>query len=245
MLLINLFFLGLLSISLGSPVESQEPLTLFGDPRTSTLGGADGPFGVGWVDPRIRGGRMLDFVTKKVGEPLNVIISGQSDPYILTKDGFLDYAKSLGFSHECLGLHYGQLHTANLGDGDGRKDEQLLLREYFFKNGAGWGTCWESLAGGNHFRAWKQNGTQANSGAWFLAASKEHPSSKNHLIIDDGYNIGRDTIVTAATAGTWWKGMWWKAELEWQEGLLEVGKEGVNHGIEQDGRVAILIVKRL
>lgn len=32
----------------------------------------------------------------------------------------------------------------------------------------------ESLdAGGNHFRAYRQNGTEANSGAWFLAASKE------------------------------------------------------------------------
>jgi len=27
--------------------------------------------------------------------------------------------------------------------------------------------------GGNHFRAYKQNGTEANSGAWFLAVSKE------------------------------------------------------------------------
>ena len=30
------------------------------------------------------------------------------------------------------------------------------------------GTCWESIRGGHHFRAWRQNGTEANSGAWFL-----------------------------------------------------------------------------
>lgn len=48
-----------------------------------------------------------------------------------------------------------------------------------------------------------------------------------------------------AVDGGYWKGMWWKAEVEWREGLLKPGKEGVNHGIEQDGRVAILTVKRL
>ena len=35
------------------------------------------------------------------------------------------------------------------------------------------GSCLESVIGGNHFRAWKQNGTGAANGAWFLAASKE------------------------------------------------------------------------
>ncbi|KAG6919257.1 hypothetical protein DXG01_008053 [Tephrocybe rancida] len=75
-------------------------------------------------------------------------------------------SRSIGFSEECLGLHIGALHAADLGDGDGRKLEQYLARQYYFPI---WGTCWESLAGGNHFRAWKQNGTVANSGAWFLA----------------------------------------------------------------------------
>lgn len=42
--------------------------------------------------------------------------------------------------------------------------------------------------GGNHFRAYKQNGTEANSGAWFLAVSKEvvriHPlSSLIHRVL--------------------------------------------------------------
>jgi hypothetical protein len=90
--------------------------------------------------------------------------------------------RSIGYSEECLGLHYGQLHLANLGDGDDRKVEQFLARQYYFPI---WGTCWESLAGrsyscfsatsqwlmhqgGHHFRAWKQNGTLANSGAWFI-----------------------------------------------------------------------------
>ncbi|KAF8651926.1 hypothetical protein AX16_004571 [Volvariella volvacea WC 439] len=96
------------------------------------------------------------------------------------------YAKSLGYSEECLGLHYGDLHTADLGDGDGRKVEQFLARQHF----PVWGTCWESLAGGHHFRAWKQNGTIANSGAWFIGASKEKDSTKRHTIVPDGYNLG-------------------------------------------------------
>ncbi|KAF9481149.1 hypothetical protein BDN70DRAFT_876771 [Pholiota conissans] len=197
---------------------------------------------VGWFDPRANGGRLLDYTTKKYGEPLNVIISGSSDPYVLTDEGFHDYAKSLGYSEECLGMHSGHLHDANLGDGNGRTTELFLARQYYFPI---WGTCWESLAGGQHFRAWKQNGTMANSGAWFIGASKEHDSSRNHAIVPDGYNLGRDWFVDRAIEGRRWKSMWWKADLAWRNDLLEEGRKGVNHGIAQDGRVAILTVHRL
>ncbi|KAI0647858.1 hypothetical protein C8Q79DRAFT_952263 [Trametes meyenii] len=197
---------------------------------------------VGWVDPRLNGGRLIDYVTKKVGEPLNVIISSLSDPFILTESGLHTYVKSIGFSEECLGLHYGQIHDADLGDGLGRKPEQFLGRQHYFPI---MGTCWESVRGGHHFRAWKQNGTDANSGAWFLGASEEMDSSKNHMIVEDGYNRGRDYIVDQVTQVTHWKGMWWKGEVEWREGLLERGERGINHGIEQDGRVAILTITRL
>jgi hypothetical protein len=127
-----------------------------------------------------------------------VIISGLSDPYILTPRGLLHYAQTLGFSSECLGLHIGYLHIANLGDSinskgskgqttlaedddeddgpflnvGGNRTEQLLVRQNFDWPLYGWpdyGTCWESLVGGNHFRAWKQDGAGARTGAWFLA----------------------------------------------------------------------------
>lgn len=80
------------------------------------------------------------------------------------------------------------------------------------------------------------------------------------MISKDGYNLGRDWLVEKALMGGRWKGFWWKAEVEWREGLLNPGKEGgrwfssihadadgivgVNHGIAQDGRVAILTVNR-
>jgi hypothetical protein len=195
---------------------------------------------VPWIDPRINGGRFLDYTTPKFGEPLNVIISAASDPFVLTDSGLHHYAKSIGFSEECLGVHIGQLHDANLGDGDGRKPEQFLARQHYFPI---WGTCWESVIGGHHFRAWKQNGTQANSGAWFLGVSKEENSGKHHDIVPNGYNIGRDWLVNRAVTGSRWNGRVWKADVEWREGLLIPGKEGVNHGIEQDGRVAVLTVR--
>jgi len=195
----------------------------------------------GWYDPRLNGGRFLDYTTPKYGEPLNVIISGLSDPYVLTDRGLHEYAKSIGYSEECLGLHYGDEHAADLGDGDGQKFQQYLARQYYFPV---WGTCWESLAGGHHFRAWKQNGTQANSGAWFLGASKEQDSSKNHKIVPNGYNLGRDWLVDRAISGSHRKGKWWKASVEWRTDLLSPGHEGINHGIAQDGRIAILVVER-
>ena len=43
-----------------------------------------------------------------------------------------------------MGLHYGTIHRADLGDGDGKKDEQFLARQYYFPV---LGTCWESVAG--------------------------------------------------------------------------------------------------
>ncbi|KAH7885402.1 hypothetical protein F5I97DRAFT_1885046 [Phlebopus sp. FC_14] len=197
---------------------------------------------IGWADPRILGGQFIDFTTPRDGEPLNVIISNLSDPFILTEEGFRMYYKSIGFSEECLGLHYGHIHQADLGDGDGRKPEHILARQHYFP---GWGTCWESLVGGNHFRAWKQNGSEADTSAWFIGASKEEDSSKNHMIVPDGYNIGRDLLVESAISGSRWKGMAWRADVEWREGLLKPGHDGINHAIAQDGRVAILTVHRL
>ncbi|KDQ62692.1 hypothetical protein JAAARDRAFT_121300 [Jaapia argillacea MUCL 33604] len=218
-------------------MEAGEPQAIF--QQVSSTSASDWEL-QGWHDPRLNGGRFLDFTTKTHGEPLNVIISGLSDPFILTEFGFHQYAKSIGFSEECMGLHYGNIHEADLGDGDGRKQEMFLARQYYFPV---WGTCWESVAGGQHFRAWKQNGTHANSGAWFIGASKEEHSGKHHTITADGYNLGRDYLVERATAGSHWKSNWWVADLEWKEGLLEPGNDGVNHGIDQDGRVAILTVR--
>lgn len=158
-----------------------------------------------------------------------------------------------------LGLHVGNIHLADLGDGDNRKPEEFLARQYYFPI---WGTCWESLYGGHHFRAWHQNGTLAPAGAWFLGVSKEENTNKHHTISKDGYNVGRDWLVDKALKGNKWKGIWWQAELEWVEGLLEPGRDGklncfsllttllmsitsgINHHIAQDGRVAVLTVNR-
>ncbi|KAJ7701451.1 hypothetical protein B0H17DRAFT_1045463 [Mycena rosella] len=229
----------------------------------------------GWIDPRIGGGRLLDYTTKTRGEPLNVIIAGTSDPFVLTDEGFAVYVQSIGYAKECMGLHRGHIHLANLGDGDRRKPEAFLFRQHYRM--PGWGTCWESLAGGHHFRAWHQNGTKGDSGAWFLGVSKEEDSSRQHTISANGYNLGRDWLVEQALAGSelwvpqgvlsaetaahlhpgnpqpegWpWPGtggerLQWRAEVVWRAGLLEPGRQGVNHNIAQDGRVAILTVFRV
>jgi len=65
------------------------------------------------------------------------------------------------------GLHSGDAQTANLGDGNGPLPEIKVIRQNF--NAPILGTGIESLIGGNHFRYWRQNGPQANTGALFLA----------------------------------------------------------------------------
>ena len=141
----------------------------------------------------------------------------------------------------------GNVHEADLGDGNGRTAEMYLARQAYFPI---WGTCWESLAGGHHFRAWRQNGTHADSGAWFIGyvsllsslpgffcfnserngdrASKEEHSQKRHKIVQNGYNLGRDWFVERALAGSHQKGhnVWWTAEVEWRTELLEPGSKG-------------------
>ncbi|EJD38893.1 hypothetical protein AURDEDRAFT_116326 [Auricularia subglabra TFB-10046 SS5] len=200
------------------------------------------PLPTAWIDPRLDGGQMLDSVFYwRIGEPLNVIISGQSDREILTESGFVDYARSIGFSDECLGLHMGMRHQANLGDGLGWREEQLLERQTFRTSLEIplWGTtCWESLAGGNHFRAWRQDTT----GAWFLAASEEMSGRARHMIVEDGYNRGRDSLVAKALSSS--RHSPWVAEVAWIQGLLEPGAEGINHKIPQDGLVALLTVTK-
>jgi len=81
-----------------------------------------------------------------MGEPLNAIVSGNSDPRVLVNaevdGGLLNYFmfvtflagsflseglcdllvsmfRSFGFSGECLGQHSGSDQAANLGDGNG------------------------------------------------------------------------------------------------------------------------------
>jgi hypothetical protein len=88
-------------------------------------------------------------------------------------------------------------------------------------------------------------------------------STRHHDIVPNGYNVGRDWLVKRAITGSNWQGLLWKADVEWREGLLNPGNQGfsdcltvgtpyssfvvlgVNHGISQDGRVAILTVHSL
>lgn len=71
------------------------------------------------------------------------------------------------------------------------KNKRVLWIDNYLPSSYIFGTCIESLKGGNHIRAWQQQGT----GAWFFAASKEENVTKHHMIVPNGYNIGRDDLV--------------------------------------------------
>jgi len=184
---------------------------------------------------------MLDDAGTGLGEPLNVIISGLSDPRVLTDDGFLSWARSVKISTECLGLHLGGPQSANLGDGNGAVNQTVEMRYDY--NNAQLGTCLESLAGGNHLRVFRQNGTQADSGALFLAVSEEEDESEGHTIKPNGYDLGRDELVSSATsAQTSYGGVTYSATQQTVSGLLQPGSSGINHGISIDGNVIVLTI---
>ncbi|KAG2119747.1 uncharacterized protein F5147DRAFT_120786 [Suillus discolor] len=196
--------------------------------------------GVDYYDPTGRGGSMLINAGDGYGEPMNVIISGLSSPAVLTLDGAINFARAIGFSKECFGLHLGGYMPANLGDGNGWVNQTIELRQDY--GNAGGGTCLESLVGGNHFRIFVQNGTAADSGALFLAVSREEPVSKHHDIVPNGYNIGRDQLVSAAIGQTRYHGVKYHTIAQNITGLLEAGTDGINHGIAQDGIITLLTV---
>lgn len=192
-----------------------------------------------FYDPRIRGGSQIN-KSGNGGEPLNVIVSGLSSPHVLTARGFLNYARAIGLSKECLGLHKGTAEPANLGDGNGWVNEREVIREHY--NIPIVGTCIESLVGGNHFRTYRQNGSLANSGALFLAVSQEESLAQSHNIVPNGYNIGRDKLVKSAVGRRTFLGVTYNTTVEEITGLLQPGAEGINHGIAQDGVVKLLTV---
>ncbi|PFH51981.1 hypothetical protein AMATHDRAFT_2470 [Amanita thiersii Skay4041] len=170
----------------------------------------------------------------------SVIISGLSSAAVLTNNGILTYARAIGFSSECLGIHIGDPQSADLGDGHGSVNQTMELRQDYGDPDAG--TCLESLIGGNHFRVFRQDGPTANSGALFLAVSQEEPATKNHDIVPDGYNIGRDKLVAGAIGDSSFDGVKYHTTAENLTGLLAPGADGINHGIAQDGITALLTV---
>ncbi|CAK5271506.1 unnamed protein product [Mycena citricolor] len=215
-------------------------LPMLGLHATSSSDPAAQSLGVAFFDPGLNGGSMLDNAGTGGGEPLNVIVSGLSTPQVLTDAGFLRYAQAIGFSFECLGFHLGAPQSANLGDGNGWVNQTMELRYDFGNDDIG--TCLESLVGGNHFRMFRQNGTAAASGALFLAVSQEEDVTEGHTIIPDGYNLGRDVLVSSAVGLNTHDGVTYSTVARNISGLLPAGSTGVNHGIATDGVTVLLTV---
>jgi len=55
---------------------------------------------------------------------MQVIISGKSSIEALTKDGFLSYARVVGYSSECLEQHAGRKQRV-IGDGNNWLDQRV------------------------------------------------------------------------------------------------------------------------
>ncbi|GHJ86910.1 hypothetical protein NliqN6_3312 [Naganishia liquefaciens] len=225
----------------------------------------------GFDDPRVNGGYMLTIAQNTnppgLGEPLNTILSADSDARVLAlnsdEGGFLNYMLSTSLGEECLGQHYGDYQMANLGDGQGNVTEMEVLRWNY--GDIYIGTCRETFNGGLHLRYWRQN----NTGAYFMAVSEELDLAANHLIAPNGYNLGRDHMVgnltdqqsviptlnltnTSTYSGSSsWANYTYETSVKYISGLLQNSSEGVNHPDSVavngrpaiDGLVAVLTVK--
>ena len=149
-------------------LAAQASLSLAGPQISLSLAGPLCKYAVDYYNVTAGGGSMLDNAGSGVGEPLNVIISGLSSTDVLTDDGIINYARSIGLwvhppgfypqflnyrssSTECFGIHLGDPQSANLGDGNGWVNQTIELRSDYGDADAG--TCLESLIGGNHFRS--------------------------------------------------------------------------------------------
>ncbi|GAA6051713.1 hypothetical protein JCM3770_002696 [Rhodotorula araucariae] len=220
----------------------------------------------GYFNPTSNGGqwltRAMDTYPEGLGEPVNIVVSAKSDALLLEPDGFYDWSLSINFGSylldssqnkgryagQCLGQAGGNPQAANLGDGNGFLNQTELYRENF--GDVTYGTCKESADGGFHYRIWRQNGTEANSGAWFLAASEEQDLSKSHDITPNGYDVGRNEVVRRAivAGGTTSPvtNRTYEATAEPVSGpgyYGNVSTSEINHGVPTDGIVAILTVR--
>lgn len=227
----------------------------------------------GFYNPNELGGSFLTQIPVTYpmgqGEPVNAIISGNSDSAVLVDSelngGLRNYYVSLGFSSECLGQKSGSNQAVNLGDGHGYLNETATIRWDY--GDPQLGTCKETIEGGDHFRYWVQNGPEANSGAIFLAISYEMPLAQQHDIIVNGYNLGRDWLIgnitqspiptsqltnTSTYSGsTSANGYTYQTDVAYVSGLLSNTSIGINHNLTvsvdgvnaADGLVAILNVK--
>ncbi|KDN49955.1 hypothetical protein K437DRAFT_255218 [Tilletiaria anomala UBC 951] len=195
----------------------------------------DGP---GYIIPNDNGGSCIGlFPNNTNGEPLNLIISGNSDAYIRSLEGFTAWSNAIGFGKECFGLHSGAAMQANLGDGKGWRSQQAEFR-FLYELPPQVGACSESVIGGNHYRFWQQSTTSA----WFLACSEEEDVFESHTIVPDGYDKGRDDIVSRALKNPTYRNKTYMTTVNYITGLLPVGDNGINHGITIDGRTAVLTI---
>ncbi|KAK0519981.1 hypothetical protein OC835_007353 [Tilletia horrida] len=210
-----------LAVAAAASLTSAAPLL----PRQSS--------GSGYTDPRSFGGSSIAYFPDNAnGEPLNVIVTGLS-----SLDSFTSWFNAIGYGRECFGLHDGTAMQAFI-DSRGKRDQEGEIRYRYGEDEVS-GSCAESLVGGNHFRYWQQQGTDA----WFLAASKEKNVFEHHDIVADGYDVGRDEIVSEATQQpVSHDGQTFTTSVQYVDGLLPVGSAGINHGIALDGRSAVLHV---
>ncbi|WVQ93859.1 hypothetical protein IAU59_000937 [Kwoniella sp. CBS 9459] len=224
---------------------------------------------LGFNDPSKNGGSMLTYTLQTIppnlGEPLNIIISNESDPRVLEETmlegGLYNYLEAAAFGNQCFGIHIGDKQQANLGDGLTNQTQHALLRYQYFKNHL-LGTCLESIYGGNHIRIWRQY----SSGAYFLSSSTEEDSANNHKLGLNAYDAGRDFFVGNATntevhghlkpnqsfVGEVTKRGWrYRTNVTYIEDLVPVNRTNWNHytgvqaigGSVSDGLVAVLTIK--
>ncbi|KAG6830567.1 hypothetical protein H0H92_016018 [Tricholoma furcatifolium] len=228
---------------------------------------------LGFYNPVDNGGSWLTQVNNTYplgqGEPVNTVISGNSDDAVLVDSqdngGLRNYFQSLGFSSECLGQTESTHQAVNLGDGNGYLNETAVIRWNY--GDPQLGTCKETIEGGDHFRYWTQDGSQADSGAIFMAVSYEEPLEDQHDIIPDGYNLGRDWLIgnithstipsLQLTNGSTYSGTTsannytYQTDIIYLSGYLQNTSYGINHNLTvavngvnaSDGLVALLTVK--
>ncbi|KAI0254934.1 hypothetical protein BJV78DRAFT_1184075 [Lactifluus subvellereus] len=137
-------------------------------------------------------------------------------------------------------MHLGMPQSVNLGDGNGFVNQTIELRQNM--GFTSFGTCIESVLGGNHLRMFRQNGPTANTGALFLAVSQEKDIFHHHEISPNGYDIGRDQFVASAVETTTFGGVTYWTTRQELVGHLQPGSSGLNHDISTDGRIILLTV---
>lgn len=209
---------------------------------------AEGPGG--YMSPWSVGGNMTTFPRQDgtKGTPFNLIISNKSDIAINQEFEFTHYFHSLGYEDN---VEYKNTLPRSMQANVGGSNFPITSTEFEWYSP----DCKNPQLACLQFIYWPQQGARNDYGARFITAAMANSSAEGVKVIDNGYDLARDQIVSRATLNSTSapirdntnRTQAFKTTVVFNdtELLANISATDLQSGIGTDRRVPILLVEKL